>query len=300
MTMWVDKRHSEDGSSVEDGDGGRDPNAVWLSCSSTEDEDKNSGCSSNACLVGSLCILTVIAVSCGIWSYGVTDLLKAFLRMLPKDPGWGWYGGLYVVISLSIVCVLPFWPPLCMCCGLIFGLGWGFLLNLSSIFTAAVLSILIGSVLFKDTIRTWIEEGSYETVRRMMLIIEDGDDSMQFLILFRFLWIPMFLRNYAPSTLEVPLWKLVVACIPHAVWIAFLFSSIGASFKNTAELLRDKGKFNWDVVRWQDIALFVVALTFSIILAVYTHRMYTLRLEEEQGLFYEKQFKAKKKGNKRK
>lgn len=34
---------------------------------------------------------------------------------------------------------------------------------------------------------------------------------------FRFLFIPIWLRNYAPTTLQVETWKLLVAALPHSL-----------------------------------------------------------------------------------
>eukprot|EP00747_Dinoflagellata_sp_TGD_P164827 gnl/TRDRNA2_/TRDRNA2_185297_c0_seq1.p1 gnl/TRDRNA2_/TRDRNA2_185297_c0~~gnl/TRDRNA2_/TRDRNA2_185297_c0_seq1.p1 ORF type:complete len:292 (+),score=39.81 gnl/TRDRNA2_/TRDRNA2_185297_c0_seq1:108-983(+) len=246
------------------------------------DDERDPICTSHHICAISFCLL--ICVGCGvvmIW-LGPENVLRWGLRLVPKDPGWDWYIGMGLVTSVSIVMLLPIWPPMCMAAGLFFGLWWGSLLNFFSIVLAAVVSFLIGRCILKEPIRNCIERGDYPTARRTMLILEDEEESIKFLILFRFLFIPMFIRNYGPSTLEIPFWKLFVSCLPHSIWISILFASLGATFKDTAELVRDGKEISWDHVRWQQFIIFVVSIIVAIILAIYAQYKYNQKLEEEE------------------
>lgn len=245
----------------------------------TESQEKKSRASD---IVGPLlCISFCLLMGALIWYYEPNSLLRDSLQMLPRKPGWEWYVGMGIVTLFSIVLLLPIWPPMCMAAGLIFGIVWGGLLNFASIFGAAIVSILLGRFLLQAPIRRWIEEGNYPETKRMVLVLEDEDSSIKFQVLFRFMLIPMFIRNYAPSTLNIPIWKLAVGSIPHSIWISFLFASLGASFKDAAELIRDGEEFKWSSIKWEQFLLWLVSLTVAIVLATYAHRKYKERLNED-------------------
>lgn len=232
------------------------------------------------------CVLIFAGVGLSIYVYGPSKCLRQVLNLLPEKPGWGWYVGLGVAISVSIVMLMPIWPPLCMTAGLIFGLRWGTVLNFFSITTAAVVSMCLGRFLLQEPIRHMLEQGDYPRVRRMMLVLEDRDSSLMFQVLFRFLFIPMFIRNYGPATLRVPLWKLFVGTLPHSAWISFLFASLGATFKDAAELIKNGHEVSFEDMRWQQGIILLVSIAVMIALSWYALRKYNEALEcdEARGL----------------
>lgn len=187
-----------------------------------------------------------------------------------------------VLTTFCIVALLPIWTLLCMSSGLLFGLGWGALLNFFSILAAAVISMLLGRLVLREPVRRWLEDGHYPRTRRAMLVLEDSGNSLQFQVLFRFLFIPMFVRNYAPATLDVPLWKLGLGCVPHSAWAAVLFSSLGSTFQDTAELVREGKDIDLKALKWQQVLPLVLSLACATLIAVYAHRKYSERLEQEQ------------------
>merc|ERR1740120_79679 len=161
-----------------------------------------------------------------------------------------------------------------MASGLIFGLIWGSIHNFVAILSAALISLILGKILFKGPVRRMIIDGNYSQVRRIVLVLEDESNSLQFLILFRFLWIPMGVRNYAPAALDVEWWKLAIACVPHCIWISFIFASLGSTFKDAADLLRDGKSFDLKALKWQQLLLFAVSACVSIGLAFYAQWKY--------------------------
>lgn len=234
-------------------------------------------------VAGLVCLaLSFVGVGAVMIYIGPTKVLRFFLLLVPKKPGWGWYIGMGIFTALSIVMLMPIWPPMCMAAGLIFGLTWGMLLNFVSIMTAAIISILLGRTFLRDWLRTKLEEGEYPSTKRIFRVLENEENTLKFQVLFRFLFIPMFIRNYMPSTLEVPLWKLIVGSIPHSIWISFLFASLGATFKDIAMLIRDGEEVSSKDMKWQQLATMILSFIVALLLGWYAHRKYMEQVAKEE------------------
>lgn len=208
----------------------------------------------------------LLAIGVAILCIGPSVVLRYFLMQLPDKPGWMWFWGHCIVTSLSIVILMPIWPPMCMASGLLFGLGGGTVLNFIAIVSAACISILLGRTFFRASIRSTISSYDMPWLRRWMRTLERDERSWLFQVLFRFLLIPMFIRNYAPSVLNVPFWKLLLASLPHSAWVGFLFASLGKAFKDPAEIVKEGNSIELSHFKWQHIMLPVVSFLLTGIL----------------------------------
>lgn len=213
------------------------------------------------------CAIAVIVV-------GPSAALHHVLVLLPKNPGWGWYLAWGALMLVSIVCLLPIWVPMCVISGLLFGLAYGTLLNFGAVYGAALVSMVLGRTLFREPVRQWLASVDYPFVRRVFRILEDADESLKLQILFRFLLIPIFIRNYAPATLHIPFWKFAVSCVPHSLWVSFLFCTMGLSLKDASEALASGEEFTLKSMGWQNVSLFGVSLVMSAALSFYAAQKY--------------------------
>lgn len=221
-----------------------------------------------------ICFTLCAGTGASIIAYGPQRALRNVFHLLPEEPGWDWYLAMGLITLLSIVTLMPIWPPMCMASGLVFGLWYGSILNFWAILGAAAVSVTLGRCVLQEPIRQCILKGDYPRVRRMMLVLEDADHSLKFQVLFRFLFIPMFIRNYGPSTLQIPVWKLIVGSIPHSIWISIIFASLGATFQDAAQLIRDGKELDLKALKWQQAIVLAVALVVAGLLTAYAHRKY--------------------------
>lgn len=230
-----------------------------------------------------ICILVGLVLCIGSWIYGPQAVIKDLLSLLPEKPGWGWFIGWGLVVALSIIFFLPFWPPMCIGAGYIFGFYWGTVLNFFAIFLAAFVAIVLGRFVLQEPVREWIEQSNSPRLRRMARVLEDTDQALKFQVLFRFLFIPMFIRNYLPSTLNVPLWTLTLASLPHTLWISLVFASIGESFTDLGQVLKEGDEFSLSLVKWQSVATILLSIVVALLLSFYAHHQYNAMLEKEEA-----------------
>lgn len=244
-------------------------------------EDAGPGC--GRVIAATCCLACGVGLAAYMTIWGSKAVLQPLVKLLPQEPTPKAAALLGSATMGSIVLLLPIWPPLCMAAGLVFGTACGTAINVSALVSAAIVSFVIGRCFFQEHVRGCVERGECGKARRLMLMLEDEGSSLKLATLFRFLVVPMFVRNYAASTLEIPLWKLIVSSVPHSVWISALLASMGDAFQDSAQLLREDKEMEWGSVRWQSVASFSVGVLVMLFLSWYAQREYNRRADEEDA-----------------
>lgn len=134
----------------------------------------------------------------------------------------------------------------------------------------------------QEPVRRWLDSGHFPAAQQAFKCLEEADDSLQFLVLFRFLIIPIWMKNYAPATLRIPVWKILAAAFPHTIWISFLYSALGASLQDAEDLLTHGSEFKLSDLKWQHTLLFISAAVASLLISLYSYRKYSEATSEER------------------
>jgi uncharacterized membrane protein YdjX (TVP38/TMEM64 family) len=211
---------------------------------------------------------------------GPVAVFSFMLSYIPKNPGLTDAVILCAVIVVSIVLCTPFWPPLMIVSAMVFGFWKGFLLDFCAMVIGAVLSYLIGKWLLKEPVRDYIQSSDHEGLRRMVSVVEEEGNSFKFTFLFRFLFIPIWIRNYVPSVLNVVFWHFLLSVVCHSVFICVNFALAGSAAKDMAEIIAQE-KNPWAEMEPKEMITFAVSLTASLLLSLLAYREYSMRLAEE-------------------
>lgn len=224
-------------------------------------------------------ITSIILMILFFW-IGPVAVFKFILSFLPKDPGMKWALILCAVMVISIVFLIPLWPPLMIVTAMVFGFWKGFLIDYCAMVIGAVLSFVIGRYFLMQPFRDYIEGSDYVRLRRMMVVAEAEGNSFKFTFLFRFLYLPIWIRNYVPSLVHIEFLHFLVSVMVHAVMICLIFATVGSASKDLAEVLAE-GQNPWKKMKPGQIVIFVVSATATTALSYLAYREYSLRLEEE-------------------
>jgi uncharacterized membrane protein YdjX (TVP38/TMEM64 family) len=163
---------------------------------------------------------------------GVDKVAKLFLNAAPKQPTVWNALGFYIVNTCIIVTALPLWVLGSMCVGFVFGFWIGFAINYCTIITGSMTCFLIGRFVATGTIRNWFMKR--RQTRIITRIIEQND--FKFLVLFRFMPVPLCIKNYLPPTIKVaPLMFLLSVMIASAMYTP-IYTFIGATTNQIARL----------------------------------------------------------------
>lgn len=133
----------------------------------------------------------------------------------------------------------------------------------------------------QEPVRGWLDSGNFPLAQRAFHCLETADDSLQILILFRFLLMPIWMRNYGPATLRIPMWKLLVSALPHTLWVSFIFASLGTSLQDVDELFTHGSDFKLADAKWQNFAIFLVAFLTAVLVSLYSYKKYNELMNNE-------------------
>jgi len=222
-----------------------------------------------------LAIFAIVLCVAYIW-VGPQALLRLSLQLLvPRKPGL--HHALWLGVSIAILMVVPIpiaWFIM-LIPGMLFGFWLGMLIIFPSLFVGIAVACVVGRFFLQEPIREWIDGEDCPWPRAVLSVLEGEQDCLTILILFRFLNMPYSLRNYGPCILRIPLGPLLLSTIPHTVFQAVLFASLGAMFKDTAQLMRKGHSMSWKTMRMEETILFVGSLIATLLLGWYAWRIYS-------------------------
>jgi uncharacterized membrane protein YdjX (TVP38/TMEM64 family) len=226
-------------------------------------------------------ILTFVGILVMLIWIGPVGMFKFILSFIPAKPGPSHALILGAACVVCIVLPTPFWPPLMIVIAMVFGFWMGFLIDWCAMVLGALISFVIGRWMCMRSFREYIGGNDYKRVRRMMLVVEEEDNSLKFMFLFRFLFLPIWLRNYLPSLTHVSVWYFMLPVCVHAVWICAIFASVGAAAKDLAEAIAG-GKDKNHAMDPNQLAIFSVSLVCMLLISWLAYREYADKLSEEE------------------
>lgn len=225
-------------------------------------------------------ILFAMAIIVMFLFLGPTAVFKFILSYLPEDPGMTHAFFLGLAIVIAIVVPTPLWPPLMIVTAMVFGFWKGFLIIYCAMVLAAVISFGIGRFLMMQPFRDYIENSDYNRFRRFIAVVEAEGSSFKFVFLFRFLYTPIWMRNYLPSLLHVPFWQFLVSVLVHGVWICLIFAAAGTATKDMSEVIAD-GESPWKKMKLRNYVIFVVSGIATATISYLAYSEYSKKLEQE-------------------
>lgn len=223
-----------------------------------------------------VCLLILI-----FWLGPSTVIRWILQHIVPDEPDWRYALLLGVLIALIMVIPLPVVFIVVLVPGMVFGFWIAVLILFVAKSTGVTVAYLVGRWAFQDPIHNWVSEGQYRRFHSVLKTLESDKDTVMLLVLFRFLMMPYILKNYIPILVRIPLWKLVLTAIPHHIWASVLFASLGSIFRDSAELLRKGGEWDWKHLKWQQMVIFAGALVCTMLISFYAYWIYRKKATDQ-------------------
>ena len=174
------------------------------------------------------------------------------------------------LIAIVAILALPGTSMLELICGFVLGFTEGFIVSLISIIVSSIVAFLLGRYFLRDHISNYLNQtsasdGDNPSTFKMFLKSIEQRNGVVLLILFRLMFIPMFVKNYGPSVINTSIWHYLVAVLVTTPPYVAIFSFLGSHAKSIADIAAGGDNTGGDHVVWTQIIPIVVSVLAAII-----------------------------------
>lgn len=178
--------------------------------------------------------------------FGFKESANMIYAVVSRNPSWKEAVVLGATSMIYCIGAGPMWPTHAILTGCVFGFYIGFLINFISLLAASIISFAIGRTLLFEHVRPLFMQNDWKAMQHMLRIIEHSEKSLIFLLLFRFIPLPMVLLNYVPSILDIPASHFLASVSIHTACIMLCYSWIGSLMQNAVEVLQRGDEISLD------------------------------------------------------
>lgn len=181
------------------------------------------------------------------------------------------------VLVTLIVCCMPGPGLMLILDGFFFGFWPALALGITFEYIGALISWLLAHVLFKRQARELVSRS--DTLQEAFQVCE-MDRTGSFLVLFRFLFIPVWVKNYGLALLDINVFYFCLVIFPGELFYTSIFTYVGDKGRSVAEHVR-KGETNkvFNDVSGLEVVIFAVSLLGGALLGILGFRAYRQRRE---------------------
>ena len=193
----------------------------------------------------SIWLILIISTLLLIFHFGWESILKFLLSLSTNRPV------AYILFISVLICVpliaAPGLTVIEIAAGFVLGWGEGFGIVLVGTVSGSLVCFQVGRKFLRERIREYFDKNT--KFRIILKLIQNNENKKLFiLILFRLLFIPLFIKNYGPAILDIDLYTFFLAVIITTPPFAALLTFIGSKAKDIASIV-GTGKFEaWELI----------------------------------------------------
>lgn len=179
----------------------------------------------------------IVLVAVGILTYigWDTAVIKIFEAAESSDDIWFKAAIINLVDFCLIVLCLPGPGLFLLLNGFFFGFWRGLAFGFTAELAAYLTSIWLARTCLKTRVRSWIT--SNERLHEVVQVCEQ-DEMGRFLLLMRFLSLPVWVKNYSVGVLDISIPKCILVFIPGDIYVCAIFVYLGSQGHVIADTIR--------------------------------------------------------------
>jgi len=171
------------------------------------------------------------------------------------------------LIALVAIFAFPGMSMIEIICGFVLGFTEGFIVSFISIVVASLSAFGLGRYFLRDHIAAYLDQNNsnVSTFKLFLRSIEQRN-GLLLLILFRLMFIPMFVKNYGPSVIKTQFWQFALAVVITTPPYVAVFTFLGSHAKSIADIAAGGGDpKNAASLEWTQIFPIIVSVIAGII-----------------------------------
>jgi uncharacterized membrane protein YdjX (TVP38/TMEM64 family) len=186
----------------------------------------------------------------------------------------------FIMIMIVAICAFPGMSVLELTCGFVLGFREGFAVCVISLVAGACASFWIGRNYMRGHITSYLEESEAHSFKLFLRSLERRNGVI-LLILFRLMFVPLFVKNYGPSILRTSFIHYLIAVLVTTPPFAALFTFMGSHMKNLADNgIAASGPAS---LSWMEIVPLVVSVVAGTVFSVLAYLEFITLKECDDG-----------------
>ncbi len=175
-----------------------------------------------------------------------------------------WFGIIFFIGLFG----LPGMSMIELTCGFVLGFVEAFILSLVAVTSVSLVAFWVGRFLFRDMLKSYLEEDSDATTFKKALKSIERRNGIGLLVLFRLMFVPLFVKNYGPSVINTKFSDYSIAVVVTTPLYVGLLTFLGSQAKTIADIATGKVTDPSSGFTWIEIAPLVVSILAGIAFTV--------------------------------
>lgn len=191
---------------------------------------------------------------------------------------------LFFVLIVSVALfAFPGMSMLELTCGFVLGFRQGFFVCTLALIAGACASFWVGRNYIRDHLVAYMAESEAHTFKLFLRSLERRNGVI-LLILFRLMFVPLFVKNYGPSILRTSFSHYFAAVVVTTPPFAALFTFLGSHMKDIADITNGGDPANATSLNWMEIVPIVVSIVAGTLFSVLAYLEFvTLKGTEDES-----------------
>lgn len=188
--------------------------------------------------------------------------------------------GLMVIVG---VCGFPGMSMIELTCGFVLGFTEAFILSVIAISVVSFTAFAIGRFYLKDMLKEYLDDSDLHTLKKVLKSVERRN-GITLQILFRLMFVPLFIKNYGPSVIETRFRDFAVAVVVTTPIYVAILTYLGSQAKTIADIATGKIAGSSSQLGWMEILTLVLSVVAGVAFTLIAYFEFKRITREEESL----------------
>jgi uncharacterized membrane protein YdjX (TVP38/TMEM64 family) len=195
----------------------------------------------------------------------------------------------FCLILVVGLCAFPGMSMLQLTCGFILGFTESFIVSVVATIVVSCLAFALGRYFLQDLLRDYLEENDLSTVRKILRSVE-RQNGIFLQVLFRLMFVPLFVKNYGPSVINTTFLDFSIAVVVTTPIYVGIFTFLGSHAKTLADIATGKvSDDSFSGLGWMELLPLILSLVAGAAFTLLAYFEFRRITKEEAALLAEEQ-----------
>lgn len=187
------------------------------------------------------------------------------------------------LIFIVGVCGFPGMSMIELTCGFVLGFSEALILSVVAISIVSFTAFAIGRYYLKDLLKEYLDDSDLHTIKKILKSVERRN-GITLQILFRLMFVPLFMKNYGPAVIETHFRDFAIAVVVTTPMYVAILTFLGSQAKTIADIATGKISGSSSNLGWMEILPLVLSVVAGVAFTLIAYFEFKRMTREEERL----------------